>query len=350
MKKIINILAIVAIAAAGLTGCCYDNYDVPAPAKVYSDSDFEDLEKVSIYELKSTYSKELEVGGSQVIEDDIYISGKVISTDIEGNVYKSLYILDHSGEKMAGIELKLFASNYVFYPVGTMVYVKLKGLTLGDYRCMLSVGAASTNPDYANNNIENRLMLDSHIFKGETLPMVAQDTIVVVKSKTPDNPNNDKNRIYYMDLTDDYLGCLVRFEDVESTWGASSWGNKSTFPSYFSSKEDFFDWDSSSCDWAPTLAHTSDKNVKYYGSSWYSYTPDSKTEEIRGNYVARVSSYSRFQGVLVPKAGQHLDITAIYTRFAFNRSNYSSESAFASSQSGAAYQLLINRASDIVLR
>ncbi len=348
MKKIINILALVALFAMGFTGC-YNNYDIPEPAKVYSESDFSDLERISIYDLKTTYSEKLEVGGSELITDDIYISGKVISSDKEGNVYKSLYILDHSGEKSAGIELKLFASNYVFYPVGTMIYVKLKGLTLGDYRCMLSVGEVSADESYANNNIENRLTLDSHIFVGETLPMVSQDTIVVVRAE-PTELQKAENYIYYMDLTDDYLGCLIRFEDVESAWGTALWGYGNTFPNYFSSADYTFTWDSANYDWAPTLAYVSDDNLNYYGSSWYSYDPDTESTDIRGHYVARVSSYSRFRSTLIPSDGQHLDITAIYTRFAYNRSDYSSDSAFETSQSNAAYQLVINCGDDIVSR
>ena len=38
-----------------------------------------------------------------VIEDDVVIKGKVISSDAEGNVYKSLYLVDDSG----AIEVKL---------------------------------------------------------------------------------------------------------------------------------------------------------------------------------------------------------------------------------------------------
>lgn len=61
-----------------------------------------------------------------VIEDDVVIKGKVISSDAEGNVYKSLYIYD--GEQ--AIELRLMNDNYVNYPLGQIVYVKAQGLSL----------------------------------------------------------------------------------------------------------------------------------------------------------------------------------------------------------------------------
>lgn len=70
------------------------------------------------------------------ITDNYIIKGKVISSDQAGNVYKSVYIDDGT----AGIELKLMVSNYVYYQVGQTLYVKLKGLAIGNYRYMLSVG------------------------------------------------------------------------------------------------------------------------------------------------------------------------------------------------------------------
>ena len=79
-----------------------------------------------------------------VIEDDVVIKGKVISSDAEGNVYKSLYIYD--GEQ--AIELRLMNDNYVNYPLGQIVYVKAQGLSLASYRYMLSLGAApALEPD-----------------------------------------------------------------------------------------------------------------------------------------------------------------------------------------------------------
>lgn len=65
-----------------------------------------------------------------VIEDDVVIKGKVISSDAEGNVYKSLYIYD--GEQ--AIELRLMNDNYVNYPLGQIIYVKAQGLSLASYR------------------------------------------------------------------------------------------------------------------------------------------------------------------------------------------------------------------------
>ena len=42
-----------------------------------------------------------------------------------------------------------------------VVYIRLQGLVLGNYRTMLSVGVASTNSNYANGNMEDRNTLEA---------------------------------------------------------------------------------------------------------------------------------------------------------------------------------------------
>lgn len=78
-----------------------------------------------------------------------YIKGKVISSDRQGNIYKSLYIYDGT----AGIELKLYNGLYLDFlldlaskPIKSQwVYVRLDGLYLGNYRMMLSIGGAPSD-------------------------------------------------------------------------------------------------------------------------------------------------------------------------------------------------------------
>ena len=106
-----------------------NDFDNPAPAKIYTDADFSESQIISVAELKTLYP--LEVGGKAVVDKDYVIRGKVISSDEAGNVYKSLYLFDTTCD--SGIEIKLTTGNYISYPVSSMVYVKLKGLTLGDY-------------------------------------------------------------------------------------------------------------------------------------------------------------------------------------------------------------------------
>ncbi len=330
MKKIINI-ALVSLMFFSSVGC-YSKFESPAPAQPYTDADFADAEIISIKALKEKYSSLVGTSKSEQITEDLVIRGKVISSDREGNIYKSLFILDHDDvDGSAAIELRLFASNYVCYPVGSMVYVRLNELSIGDYKGMLSIGARSVNEDYVHTTIENRLALDAHIFLGEQLAMTSADTIVITK----DN---------YSTLSDDNLACLVRFEGVESVWGSAAWGYKNYYPNYFSSAENNFEWSESYGETFPDLAvptlayygsnpdNSSLADSYFYGSSWYSYDPTG-TDNESGQYVIRLSAYARFSKTEVPAEGSKVNITSIYTQFG--------------SGSTKAYQLTLSYGSDI---
>ncbi len=329
MKKLINIAlaSLVALSAVG----CYSDFDNPAPAPIFSDADFvDDCEIITIKDLKERYKSFVGASKSEEITDNLVIRGKVISSDKDGNVYKSLYILDHDMNGSAAIELRLFASNYVKYPVGTMIYVKLKGLSIGDYSGMLSIGSRSVDPDYAHSTIEGSIMLKEHIFVGERLEMTPSDTLVV-------------NKDNYMNLTNDALARLVRFEGVESVFGKAAWGYKNSYPNYFAGSDDNFEWSADQADLAeptvafygqnPNLEYINASMTRYYGSSWYSYNPEG-TDNLSGQYVVRTSGYARFRDQKIPANGSKVNLTAIYTQFG----------------SGAtkAYQLTINKGADIV--
>ena len=140
MDKLFKLL-LAAAAALFFTGC-YSDYLNPGPARVYTRADFEakGLEYISVGELKARFRAEnagMNDGtvASWTVDEPLFTSGKVISTDRFGNVYKSVYLYDEASE--SAIELKLNTGNYLFHPVGQIVYVDLEGLVLGNYRGMV---------------------------------------------------------------------------------------------------------------------------------------------------------------------------------------------------------------------
>lgn len=75
------------------------------------------------------------------ITQDLVFEAIVVSSDAEGNFFKQLIVQDDS----AGIEIRIEQSNlYNDYPVGRKVYVKCKGLYVGDFEGnhQLSINAA----------------------------------------------------------------------------------------------------------------------------------------------------------------------------------------------------------------
>ncbi|MFM2117958.1 MAG: hypothetical protein RL316_1148, partial [Bacteroidota bacterium] len=81
---------------------------------------------ISIKDLKARYTS----GTAVAVTDDQVIEGVVICDDKSGNYYQQIAIQDATG----GILLRLGSANlYNYYPVGRKIFVKLKGLYLGQY-------------------------------------------------------------------------------------------------------------------------------------------------------------------------------------------------------------------------
>lgn len=334
-----NILKIALTLAVGIVlAGCYNDFDNPAPAKVYTDKDFTETgaEIISIKDLKAKFYEKWGhdangLGRRVVIEDDVVIKGKVISSDAEGNVYKSLYIYD--GEQ--AIELRLMNDNYVNYPLGQIVYVKAQGLSLASYRYMLSLGAApALEPDgtfpndspsehdfsaSGNSNIPTTEMVQQYVYRGELDTITEADVTVVDK----DN--------YKTVLNDDLLGCLIRFEGLRSSYTTV---DSNTYPNYLENVNGVYTNKYYQDEGLPiTWAYNYD-NTKYYGSSLFTYetTPTSLES---GSYVVRVSGYARFALKELPADNAMVNITAIYTKY--------------SSRTGGfiTYQLLVSSYKDI---
>ncbi|WP_418991169.1 DUF5689 domain-containing protein [Alistipes sp.] len=305
------------IAAAGLFFVgCYNDFSNPKPAKIYTQKELENegAEYVSIRDLKEQF-KQRNPGmiegsvASWTVEGNIFTGGKVISSDRYGSIYKSIYIYDE--ESGSAIEVKLNTGNYLFYPVGRQVFIKLKGLVLGNYRGMVSIGTRSANTSYSNDNIENFIMIEEHVKVGEQIGMTKADTLVVTREN------------YLTTLSDDDLGRLVRFEGVQSKFGTAGWGYKNTFPNYFANSTYNFDtsdpgWENVDT-WAtkrkmPNLNTGGEGEIDYffYGSAWFTYGDVNATP---GNYVVRTSGYAQFREKKIPADGKLVDLTAIYTKY-----------------------------------
>lgn len=328
----------IAAVVLSFTGC-YNDFDDPAPAKVWTKEDFSNEKIISIKDFKQLFydvygSGETSLAKTLEITEDYVIHGKVISSDQAGNVYKSVYIYDE--ESKSAIELKLMVSNYVFYHPGQEIFVKTKGLAIGSYRYMLSVGGMPTATDiakgYANRNLETQLLVNAHIFPGALGELTAADTLVV-------NATN-----YKKELTDDALGRLVRFEGLEYKAGTF---DGDTYPQFLEvtypggqTEAVYTNKFYESEGLTPTYAY-SYNNQRYYGSSWFSFGGTSTSE---GNYIVRVSGYANFALQPLPKIektqeGNPIfpkgDITAIYTKYSAKKGNY------------IKYQLLVNSMNDI---
>src|SRR5688500_4494552 len=128
--SLISVFTFASILIMSLGACVDLEFDTP-PAGGF---DPNLPVNTTIAELKAMHT----LGSYEEITDDIIIYGIVISNADAGNFFKQLVIQDSTG----GIELRIEMSDLNnFYPVGRKVYVKAKGLWLGDYNGLIQLGA-----------------------------------------------------------------------------------------------------------------------------------------------------------------------------------------------------------------
>ena len=401
IEKIMKQYKMILVALLGLVlTACYNKFEEPKPTFVYNDQTFEamnpDLKLISIADLKDIFGNisgtgknsaqadtkyihfvadknectEFEIKKGWYNTENYYIKGKVISNDEQGNVYKSLYIFDGT----AAIELKLTNGLFLDYPCNLetkesmWVYVKLRGLYLGNFRMMLSLGDIPTSSYnsygsykyYANSNIISQHKVRQHVFPGEKVSLTEgpndSDDILVIDE-------NSYQKLHGSN-TPKYLARLIRFKNLRVHYAGVDYpdengnivqnpqiangGNVNIYPSWIAT--------SGIQETLPTtpggtvtqvvnrpwyhLAY-SRNNVALYGSICLTYLNEPKYTSEHGVYMLRTSGYSRFAGKCAPKHGTVGDVLAIYQI-------YSQQSTYeGNSDDWATYQIVINRIEDM---
>ncbi len=224
MKKIL----IIAAALATLVSCeslkeefqpvFTTKYENPAPAAPVK------LENpIPIAELAAMYKTER----PWTIDKNIVISGIVSTTDKPGNFYKSFYIQDETG----GIEIKIGKNGlYNDYLPGQRIYIDCRDLCLGMYgykagnyggNGMIQLGFTDPSGEYETSYLENSLLIDSHVFKGE-VEMKGGVEPVVLDLKDFPAANATQN-------TNHYIGKLVTIKNLTYGWVDSYDENQSAF-------------------------------------------------------------------------------------------------------------------------
>lgn len=139
MKKIISSFPLIVLSAIVLflpIACVDLDYDQP-PA---GGQDPNLPVNTTIAELKALHT----LGQYEEITNNAILSALVISNDEAGNFFKQLVIQDATG----GIEIRIEVTDlHNKYPVGRKVYLRAKGLWLGDYNGLIQLGAGVGTDD-----------------------------------------------------------------------------------------------------------------------------------------------------------------------------------------------------------
>ena len=187
MKKIFLLFVSLSIIAAS---CVKQKFDEPSPNGTLSSL----KGNITVADLKKMHTA---VGGFDLIAKDGILEATVIADDQSGNYYKTIVIQDATG----GMEVKInYASIYNDFPIGRVLFIKVNGLTLGDYNGTLQIGGGTYDNagKTALSGIE-QVLVPSYIEKG------AKDKFVTPKL------------VKIADLAPEMVSTLLKIENVQFT-------------------------------------------------------------------------------------------------------------------------------------
>lgn len=215
------------LLASAMTAC--NDFDYETPSMVTPVATVQ--ANTTIEELKNAYwPVDGKVNGQNLLVETDYvtpigtnpdgshiiISGRVISNDRAGNVYKSLYIQDESGALPMSINQN---SLYNTYRVGQEVVIDVTGMYIGMYRGLMQLGFPKT----ANTgNVEASFM--PPVFFQEHVQLNGLPNPAVIDTLTVSS-FNELGTTVNLPVQNDlayWQGRIVRFQDVEFVEGGKA--------------------------------------------------------------------------------------------------------------------------------
>lgn len=176
------------VATIAMVGCSDDFDRPPVNAPVA-----ENLEKVNttIYDLKYKYWDDarnyIDTIGVNDAGEEIYIKGRVVSSDETGNIYKSLVIQDETAALALSINQN---SLYTTYRLGQEIVIKATGMYIGKYNGLQQLGYPEW---YAQGNAWEATFMAPELFQEHAelngFPQTSKiDTLAVSLGSLPSDP------------------------------------------------------------------------------------------------------------------------------------------------------------------
>jgi len=116
-------------------------------------------------------------GSPATVNEDIVVTGTVVSSDAGGNFYRTVVVQDPTGtvEIMAGLDYL-----YRTYPVGSRVSVRLQGLAVGQTDGILQIGLPAESWDYLPAiYLSHRAIVDAHVRRTGMMNAVKPERMVI---------------------------------------------------------------------------------------------------------------------------------------------------------------------------
>ncbi len=194
-----------------LVASCVGNVDFDVP-KEQCDANLEP--NLTFAELDSLVGDEV-----MQIHDDLVLEGYVIPSDQAGNFFNVLYLQDAPENPTMGIQIEIdFRESHLFYPEGSKILVKLKGLYLGKSGENLKLGGTFTS--FGNISVGRLpgLKVPEHVFLScdENSAVLPTQTTI---SKIENMPWNTLIQIDSLEFVEDELGqpFAIAQEETERT-------------------------------------------------------------------------------------------------------------------------------------
>ena len=186
MKTINKILGLLLLFTVAAVSSCSRDYDAPPLNMPEYDGP---NANITFTELQEKY-KDVADNAQQLIEVDYIIKGRIISSDVAGNIFKQVFIQGEDGGILFGVDQNNIST---YYKLGQEVYVNLHGLYAVRYGGELQIGMAQTQANRIPWNT-----FEEHI----------------TKDGWPDLAKIEPKAVEIKDLTDKMVNTLVKLENV----------------------------------------------------------------------------------------------------------------------------------------
>lgn len=149
----------------------------------------------------ATYAevKSLYIDQTFQIQEDLIIEGFVSSSDEASNFFSVLHFQDSPVNPTEGFEIEIdVRDSHLFYPIGSKIFIKLKGLYLGKSKDVFKIGGVFTSFGNASVGRLPATVVDHHLFVSCDVKLDIQPTQIALP-----------------DISKNLTGTLVRLEGVE---------------------------------------------------------------------------------------------------------------------------------------
>ena len=228
-------------------------------------------------------------------DKDIYIRGRVISSDTAGNVYKYMVIEDLQTKQALKVSVDAGSLGGIF-PLGQIVAIKCNGLVMGRYAEMPQLGVAGYRDDDKIRFEPGRIpysLVPSHFIRigRPDASKVVADTLTI-------------GELLMKDST--YYGRLVCIKNVMFTNRNDN--GKTLGPRYPLVKLTEKNVDNGTYELNPTFAPSTYSTSKKYNIG---YPVSREIKDGTGSSYISTSEYANFSETLIPKEGETGMVTAI---------------------------------------